>query len=163
MSIDYNAHVGPFIICKNEPVELENTTRSCNNENCAKYKISIWNKEIKFCPTCGSEIKEMSVMVKGMKINPHEIEGVDGRLSFVQTETEFEQFKGRDLWISNLRGIGGKCLDPRYDTYCITPPEDIEIEIEQFCEIFATEIGWLSVAYGEGNVEISWGFLGWRN
>jgi hypothetical protein len=165
MSVEYHAYAGPFVVCRNEKVEVERKIRCCSNESCPKYQSRQWKTEIQFCPTCGTEIGEMTKKEDGLRVASFDLlEEIQNRLGPANWEYGFKQFAEEaaalEVWVTNDRGLG-KHFDARRECYAVEfEPEAIQ-GVQAFKEQYAEPLAKLIEAYGEENVEIKWGFLGW--
>jgi hypothetical protein len=162
MGIDINTFVGPFVACKNEAADVERTVRCCTNAECHKHKYNIFDKGTKFCVACGSAIDKVTITVEGQKVSCGDmVEEFHDDLWVASGEYGFDD-KSIDTWISN-KGAG-KYYDAKRECYAkVIKPEDIEPQIEAFKEKHSAALAKLIEAYGEENVEIKWGVLGWMS
>lgn len=167
MGVDSNAYIGPFVVCKNHPEERKATIRSCINKGCSQHGKSSYGQG-NFCQSCGSPIGDLEKTYIGVKVERWELfEEIQSIICPIGTEgAQFQELGGGeqiDIWINNCRLIDvGHNFDPRRDSFAFIPePKDAEKSIQVFKEKCAEGIAKLIEAYGEENVEIKWGFLGW--
>ena len=161
MGIDYNVYIGPYVLCQNEKVEAEEMMRTCPKKSCPGHKKRPHPHGSKFCTECGSKFDEVPVKVKTDRVESWELlEELENQICIITDE-----FKGIpkhcDIWISN--GGLGKHFDPKYDTWVAELGAVGEESIQEFEEKCAKSLTRLCDEYGEKNVEIKWGTIGWMS
>jgi len=166
MGIDYNVYVGPYALCQNELVDKETTRLSCPNKDCCRYNRRPLDKQ-KFCTQCGTKISEIPTTIKQLRVKSWEMfDDLQEHLWLLGDDFK-DTPEHSEIWRSNMKGIG-KRFDPKYDEYVrplgVCDPEMDELqEIAAFEEQAAESLKQLREAYGEDNVKITWGIIGWMS
>lgn len=157
MGIDYYANIGPYVVCQNSTMEVEETVDGC--PKCQRHR---WEK-VKFCPDCGTLIAEFSRTVIKHKINAHElVEVLDEALSL--RNDAYNLPKNVDVWKSN-RGTNSFVSADLADRFNydigLLDLTDINImeQITAFKEQFKKELVVLREQYGPENVNVCWGVV----
>lgn len=166
MSVDSSAYVGPFALCKNEKVDKTRVIRACINEACENHSRHRYDNTVKFCDKCGSDIDEFTMSYSGWKVVWGDlIEEIDQVLCIASQECGFQHFSEEmECWIANRWSdeVGASHFDPRRECFAFLPDQECrEKSIQAFKDKFSEALAKLTEAYGEGNVEINWGFLCW--
>lgn len=166
MGAEFSVYVGPYIWCQNERVIRSHAIeRACPRPSCAQYARS--QSGHKFCPTCGAEIRPVTV--------ERETDAVDSREIAVELLKESlcawppnaaSPDKGVQIYRSNCgwrkRGKRKMFFD-RGDESMEVPIQvangstEIVDEMNVFAEFHAADIAALREHYPK--VEVRWGIL----
>ena len=157
MSIDYYAHVGPYIKIHNPKRHSTEEYHSCPNEKCSNH---VKQMSEKFCPKCGTEIKLVAFPVEAPL-------DVDFYGKFEEKLCEaFGDYKPHNcddyvFLIGNTKTSSGASLDIDSGYEHEVKETDPATELEKFKTMFAKEIDTLKEIFGEKAIEVKWGILGW--
>lgn len=158
MSIDYMIHIGPYVVCKNEQIDVKKTRRSCTNENCKRHKEHVWDTSVNFCVTCGSKIGQVDYIEKDAKICVDSEELNEDLHPCSQLNQD-----NLEYWLPNKGLPGSRMLsfNPKYDEEFAEAisPKEIGNDIEEFKNHYKTAIAKLTKEFGKNNVEVKWGVI----
>jgi hypothetical protein len=158
MGVDYTVHVGPYVACKNERVDLKKTRRSCTNSNCKRYKDHIWDM-INFCSACGKGIGQVDYVEKGDKVSVDSEELNEDLYPCPVTD------KGMEYWLPNKERTNKDSrsfsFDPKYDENFVEElsPEEIANDLKEFKEQYKDAIAKLVKEFGKDNAKVKWGII----
>ncbi len=158
MGCDFYVNVGPVVVINNPPVGTTETHVSCCNDKCMRFHKYGTGK---FCPDCGSPIREWTeTVVKPLDIDFYEL--------FKEKETLVpacpeQQATATIILIPNKKSkeVGFEHFDLSYQPFEVFPKiEEIAGNIEKFKRVFETELNKLKEIFGGNNVEVRYGTVG---
>jgi len=160
MSIDYNTHVGPYIQVYNPKKPSTKEYHSCPDKKCFNYGSELSNK---FCPNCGRAIILVTFPCTAATDFDIYEEKMDNDLSEIVTEWKPDGMESCMLFVSNRKGFG-KSYDARSDCYVSECNETTVVaDVQRFITTFGKQIVRLKEVFGEKNVQIKWGVIGWAS
>ncbi len=161
MGIDYTVHVGPYVSCKNERVDVTKTRRSCINGTCKAHKNHIWDTAINFCSVCGSKVGQVDYVEKGDKISVDSDE-LNEDLHPCPTIDDKDDM---EYWLPNKGRTNEDARDfsfnPKYDDNFVESlsPEEIANDLKEFKEQYKDAIAKLVKEFGKENAKVEWGII----
>lgn len=161
MSTDYNTYVGPYIKVYNPKKPSTKEYHSCTNKKCKNYEVELSSK---FCDKCGDKIQLIKVP-SSEAIDFDVYEKCNEVIAEVMCEYKPDELKEYNIYISNNRNkYNNSIYDPKYETYAINATvNSLTEDIYKFWMAFDKEIVKLKYVFGDDNVEIKWGVLGWTS
>lgn len=153
MSARFQVFVGVYVKCTCEMKTVRRQFKSCPNEPCANN--GLLNYSDSYCPNCGCKIKSIRKTSQVPSVDPGDL---------IIDELRWMMGVGDELthyFSSNMTDDKSSREYDRYSANAITKinPEDIEKEVICFRERYKEDLDILEEAYGEENVEISWGII----
>lgn len=161
MSTDYNTYVGPYIKVYNPKKPSTKEYHSCTNKKCKNYEVELSSK---FCDKCGDKIQLIKVP-SSEAIDFNVYEKCNEVIAEVMCEYKPDELKEYNIYISNNRDkYDNSVFDPKYETYAINADAiSLKDNLDKFSDAFKFEIQKLKSVFGNSNVEIKWGVLGWTS
>jgi hypothetical protein len=160
MSVDINTYVGPYLKVYNPKKDSYEKYNSCSDKKCPKYKEEI---NANFCPHCGAKIKTISIPSKE-KISMWEVlENLGETLSEAMTEYKPDKMDDYTFVIPNTYFLKRKTnFNGDREAYIVTCyGEMVTQEALLFDKQFRKEITVIREKFGDINVNLEWGVLGW--
>ena len=157
MGIDQHIYLGPYSKVKRGKVSYTETVTGCS-----KCRKEIYEKDVNFCPTCGTKIGAFGAVKEKRRTNPFEVMDEFGEnLTVIQSSCGFDT--DWEYWIPNVRRLDRNPNIEGNDDFklCLNlSKEDLmKEEIEEYITKFKKEIGLVEQYYGEVSQE--WGLLVW--
>lgn len=162
MGIDYTVHIGPYVECKNERIDIKKTRRACTNEKCKAHKDHVWEMKVNFCSVCGTKIGQVEFVEKGDKffVDAEEIGEMLHDVRLNQKVKEYVQY-----WLPNHARPNKKSrdfnFDPKHDEDFVDEiqADTIAEDLKEFKEQYKDAIAKLVKEYGKDNVTVKWGVI----
>ncbi len=158
MSIDYSAHIGPYIKVYNPKKASTTELTLCCNKNCSQH-----NKEVdsKFCPECGSLIKTSKLPCRE-SIDFNVYDEFNERLHEMCPEEKPHKCDDYLYFAANDSKKFGVNIDPTYCNEVKISTESGE-EFMEFFDVYQKEIDRLKEIFGKDNVQIKYGVVTWAS
>ena len=152
MGVDHNVYAGPFALCQNEQQEKVGTKLSCTNSGCSNYGKTLHDK---FCPNCGFPVGDFDITYTTERVDSYDLADVMCLMCCVGG------LYG-DVWVSN--DISDDFYDFGHEHFvkCLMG-EEVSKAIDDFKKKHISDLEMLKEAYGEDNVKIKWGVVGWMS
>lgn len=169
MSVDYHVYFGPYLVLSNPTKTIIEPERACPNDKCEKFKRQAYDKELKFCPTCGEKITSVGVEKKRPSHSEWLIcENLRGALTPAFGDSQHpDSLKEKMVLIPNRKfGIERNCWLSLYND----SPMELNIQPNQsseecyaFTTTFSKEIEYLTSLFGKNAIALRWGMLMYAN
>jgi len=156
-----NMYLGAYVRCLNSTGLIDWGVLTCSSKVCNEH-----GKDLRtaFCPECGSKRDHAVIRIERRRI---EVSRDDLQKAGCWRLGPFTRLGLHDYLTPSSHGHEPCFQNERQTTRFMLfegeapiDPETPAVETESFLEVFSKELAALRDLYGEGNVEVRWGFIG---
>lgn len=155
MSTEYQLHVGAYLEVYNPEKPSTTEYYACPKRSCSNFQVKC---STKFCPVCGTAISLVTVPTP-VRIKFDVYEECLDNLAEVEGDSLPDEKQDYILFVSNI--TNGSGISTQGSTLKEVTEKTIKNDLVEFKDIFKGEIIRIKEVFGEDNVKVKWGIIGY--